>query len=84
MYVGWLITQRQQVAQLVPVSGVIPTGHHEVVRTKVIAVDYPVSLAGAADEPPLSKPGPDRAIAVHVACRLPRVIHYRVVRSTGS
>ena len=44
-----LITQRQQVAQLVPGSGVIPAGYHEVVHTKVISVDYPVSLADAAD-----------------------------------
>ena len=76
-------TQRQQVAQRVPVSDVIPARHHEVVHTKKVAVDYPVSLADAADEPPPSKPGPDRPIAVHVVCRLPRVIHCRV-GSTGS
>ena len=76
--VVWLIAQRQQVVQLVPESCVIPTGHHEIVHTKKISVDYPVSHADAADEPPPSKPGPDRAIGVHVVRRLPRVIHYRV------
>jgi hypothetical protein len=38
-----------QVAQLVPLSGVVSTGHHEVVHTKKIAADYPVSLPDAAD-----------------------------------
>jgi hypothetical protein len=65
-------------------SGFIPTGRHEVVRTKVDATDSPRSITDAADQPPSFAPGPDRAIAVHIVRRLRRVIHNPVVHPTGT